>query len=211
MNQPIRIFIVDDHPIVRDGLRGVFANDQEFIIVGEAAHGAEALEQLKHFEVQVVLMDLRMPGMSGVETIRELCRHKFAPNVLVLTTYDADADVIAAIEAGATGYLLKDAPRDLLIQAVRTAAKGEAVLSPAVASRLIGQMRSPANDTLSNREREILELLATGASNSSIASTLFISESTVKTHLIHLYAKLGVRERAAAVGEAYRRGILSPK
>jgi DNA-binding NarL/FixJ family response regulator len=209
MSTPIRLLLVDDHPVVRDGLRGMFADDPEITVVGEAADGAEALELVRRERVDVVLMDLRMPGIPGVETIRHLRQHSPATRVLVLTTYDSDRDVLAAIEAGATGYLLKDAPRDELVRAVRATARGEAVLSPAVASRLIGQIRGPASEPLSVREHEVLALIAKGASNSEIAAALFISEATVKTHLLHLYAKLGVRDRAGAVGEAYRRGLLS--
>ena len=204
----IRLFLVDDHPIVRDGLRGVFANDPHFTVVGEAANGAEALEQLRQYTVDVVLMDLRMPEMGGVAAIQALRRVQPTTPILVLTTYDTDSDVVAAIEAGATGYLLKDAPREALVRAVRAAAAGEAVLSPSVASRLISQVRKPATDTLSQRERDVLHQLANGATNREIAATLFVSEATVKTHLLHLYEKLGVRDRAAAVGEAYRRGLL---
>jgi DNA-binding NarL/FixJ family response regulator len=209
MSGPIRLLIVDDHPVVRDGLRGVFADDPDFVVVGEAANGAEALAQVRAQPVDVVLMDLRMPELGGVEAIRELRRRTPAPNVLVLTTYDTDGDVIPAIEAGATGYLLKDAPRETLVRAVRAAANGESVLSPSVASRLMGQLRTPAAAALSQREREVLALIATGATNRAIAAALFISEATVKTHLLHIYAKLGVQDRAGAVGESYRRGLLS--
>lgn len=209
MRAVIRVLIVDDHPVVRDGLRGLFADDPTITVVGEAADGAEALALVGRAAVDVVLMDLRMPGMGGAEAIRQLRAVSPTTHVLVLTTYDGDRDVLPAIEAGATGYLLKDAPREVLVAAVRTTARGEAVLSPAVAGRLMGQVRAPAGETLSAREREVLTLIANGASNGEVAATLFISEATVKTHLLHLYAKLGVRDRAGAVGEAYRRGLLS--
>jgi DNA-binding NarL/FixJ family response regulator len=205
---PIRLLIVDDHPIFRDGLRGVFANDQDFQVVGEAANGIEAIARLGHLPVDVVLMDLRMPGMGGVEAIRRLRETMPSVRVLVLTTYDTDSDVLPAIEAGATGYILKDAPSDELIRAVRAAFKGESALSPSVASRLLGQVRQPAGDALSQREREVLRLIAEGATNREAAARLFVSEATIKTHLLHIYEKLGVRDRAAAVGEAYRRGLL---
>jgi DNA-binding NarL/FixJ family response regulator len=208
VSAPIRLLIVDDHPVVRDGLRGIFAGDPAIVVVGEAGDGAEALAVVERAAVDVVLMDLRMPGMGGVEAIRALRAASPQTHVLVLTTYDGDRDVLPAIEAGATGYLLKDAPREELVRAVQATARGEAVLSPAVAGRLMGQVRGPAGAALSEREREVLALIAQGASNSAIAAALFISEATVKTHLLHLYAKLGVRDRAGAVGEAYRRGML---
>jgi DNA-binding NarL/FixJ family response regulator len=153
-------------------------------------------------------MDLRMPEMGGVEAITRLRRTAPAVRVLVLTTYDTDSDVLPAIEAGATGYLLKDAPREELIRAVRAAFAGEAVLSPAVASRLMGQVRKPPPEVLSQRELEVLALIADGATNRQAAAKLFVSEATVKTHLLHIYEKLGVRDRAA-VAEAYRRRLLT--
>jgi DNA-binding NarL/FixJ family response regulator len=207
--EPIRLLIVDDHPIVRDGLRGVFADDPDFAVVGEAANGEKALTQLSHLRVDVVLMDLRMPEMGGVEAIRRIRETSPTVRVLVLTTFDTDSDVLPAIEAGATGYLLKDAPRDELIRAVQAAFKGEAVLSPSVASLLLWQIRQPTSEALSQREREVLRLIANGATNREAAAHLFLSEATIKTHLLHIYDKLGVRDRAAAVGEAYRRGLLS--
>jgi DNA-binding NarL/FixJ family response regulator len=210
---PIRLLIVDDHPIVRDGLRGVLEGDPDFAVVGEASDGLEALARVAEAEsgVDVVLMDLRMPRMGGVEAIQKLREQAPDVRVLVLTTYDTESDVLPAIEAGATGYLLKDAPRDELVRAVRSAHKGEAVLAPSVAQRLLGKLREPAPaavDGLTDRELEVLRLVADGSTNREAARKLFISEATVKTHLLHLYAKLGVRDRAAAVGEAYRRGLL---
>jgi DNA-binding NarL/FixJ family response regulator len=203
----IRLLIVDDHPIVRDGLRGVFAAEADLEVAGEAADGAEALA--KAGGADVVLMDLRMPGMGGVEAIRRLRDTHPGVRVLVLTTFDTDSDVLPAVEAGATGYLLKDAPREELLRAVRSAYRGESVLSPSVAGRLMGRVRRPADDTLSKREREVLALVADGTTNREAARRLFVSEATIKTHLLHIYDKLGVRDRAAAVGEAYKRGLLS--
>jgi DNA-binding NarL/FixJ family response regulator len=208
---PITILIVDDHPVVRDGLRGIFTGDERFEVVGEAANGAEAITLAQAHRPDVVLMDLRMPEVDGVTAISELVRRKVPSRILVLTTYDTDSDVLPAIEAGATGYLLKDAPRDELFRAVEAAARGQAVLSPAVATRLMGQMRAPATENLSQRELEVLGLIARGSTNREAAAALFISEATVKTHLLHLYAKLGVKDRAAAVAVAFERGLLSPR
>ncbi|MEU8155364.1 response regulator transcription factor [Micromonospora sp. NPDC048986] len=210
MTAPIRLLIVDDHPVVRDGLRGMFTGDGDFQVVGEAADGSEALVLVATLRPDVVLMDLRMPGMDGVTAIGRLARSGSAARVLVLTTYDTDADVLPAIEAGATGYLLKDTPREDLVRAVRAAARGESVLAPSVAGRLMGRLRAPAEEPLSQRELEVLTLVARGASNREAAARLFISEATVKTHLLHLYAKLGVNDRAAAVATAYDRGLLTP-
>ncbi|MFG2124213.1 response regulator [Streptomyces sp. NPDC048710] len=204
----ISLLIVDDHPVVRDGLRGMFESAPGFTVLGEAAGGVEALERAAALDPDVILMDLRMPGGGGVHAIAELTRRGARAKVLVLTTYDSDSDTLPAIEAGATGYLLKDAPRDELFTAVRAAAEGRTVLSPAVASRLVHAVRTPRNEPLSTREREVLTLVAKGTSNREIARELFISEATVKTHLTHLYTKLGVKDRAAAVAVAYDRGIL---
>lgn len=204
---PIRLLIVDDHPIVRDGIRGMFANDPGFEVLAEAGDGTQAVELARALNPDVILMDLRMPKTDGVTAIKELVRLGVSARVLVLTTYDTDKDVLPAIEAGATGYLLKDTQRDDLIRAVRTAARGEAVLSPSVATRLMGQVRAPA-DPLSARELEILELVAQGTTNREVAARLFISEATVKSHLLHIYTKLGVNDRAAAVATAFRRGLL---
>ena len=202
----IRLLIVDDHPVVRDGLSGIFSGAEGFEVVGQAADGDEAVELARRLKPDVVLMDLRMPRMDGVAAIRQLPGQR----VLVLTTYDADTDVLPAIEAGATGYLLKDAPRSELYRAVRAAARGEAVLSPPVATRVLRAARAE-EPVLSAREVEVLELVARGSTNREAAERLFISEATVKTHLIHIYAKLGVPDRASAVATAYDRGLLKPR
>jgi len=207
---PIRILIVDDHPVVRDGLRGLFAGDPGFEVVAEAENGREAVSRTEAFDPDVVLMDLRMPVLDGVGATREIVERGLDARVLIVTTYDTESDVLPAIEAGATGYLLKDTPRDELRKAVRAAAAGESALSPPVARRLLGQVRQPAKDTLSEREMEILATVAQGATNKEIAARLFISEATVKTHLLHVYEKLEVNDRAAAVGAAYERGLLTP-
>ncbi|GAA2061500.1 MULTISPECIES: response regulator [Streptomyces] len=205
---PISLLIVDDHPVVRDGLRGMFATSTDFTVLGEAADGPTGVELAQRLAPDVVLMDLRMPGGGGVAAIGELVRRRLRCKVLVLTTYDTDSDTLPAIEAGATGYLLKDTPRDELFAAVRAAAEGRTVLSPAVATRLVSRVREPVGEALSTRERQVLGLVAKGSSNREIAAELFISEATVKTHLAHLYTKLGVNDRAAAVATGYERGIL---
>jgi DNA-binding NarL/FixJ family response regulator len=207
----IGLLIVDDHPVVRDGLRGMFTADPRFDVLGEAADGAEAITAAERLRPDVILMDLRMPRTDGVTAIKELAKRGAPARILVLTTYDTDSDVLPAIEAGATGFLLKDAPRDELFRAVEAAARGQAVLSPAVATRLMGQMRQPASEPLSQRELEVLELISRGSTNREAAKQLFISEATVKTHLLHLYAKLGVNDRAAAVATAFSRGYLTAR
>ena len=208
--QPIRLLIVDDHPVVRDGLRGLFEGDPGFQVVGEAVNGHDAVARTLAFNPDVVLMDLRMPELDGVGATRQIVDAGLDAQVLILTTYDTESDVLPAIEAGATGYVLKDTPRDELRDAVRAAAAGETVLSPPVARQLVGQVRQPARGTLSDRELEILKLVAGGATNKAVAGELFISEATVKTHLLHAFEKLGVHHRAAAVAAAYERGLLTP-
>jgi DNA-binding NarL/FixJ family response regulator len=205
----IRIVIADDHPIVRDGLRSLLSAVSDFEVVGEAASGPEAVVRVRDTDPDVVVMDLRMPGGDGVAAVRELQAMGARAAVLVLTTYDTDLDTVAAIEAGATGYLLKEAPGRELIDAVRATASGQTVLSPAVAARLAAHVRAPATAAaLSSREREVLVLVAQGRSNRIIAEELFISEATVKTHLQHVFDKLSVNDRASAVARAYERGIL---
>ena len=204
----IRLLIADDHPVVRDGLKGIFEASGEFEVVGEAANGREAVDRTAALRPDVVLMDLRMPVLDGVSAIRQLAERGVTARVLVLTTYDTDTDVVPAIEAGATGYLLKDSPPDELLRGARAAARGEAVLSPSVATRLLGQVRQPAREPLSQRELDILGLIARGYSNREAAARLFISEATVKTHELHIHAKLGVNARAAAVAVGFERGLL---
>ncbi|PRZ44163.1 LuxR family two component transcriptional regulator [Antricoccus suffuscus] len=205
---PIKILIVDDHPIVRDGLHGVFASDASFEVVGEAGNGIEALRRLEQELVDVVLMDLRMPEMGGVEAIGAIRERWPSVRALVLTTFDTDSDVLPAIEAGAIGYLLKDSSAAELKEGVRAAYAGRPMLAPSVAGRLMGQVGKPAAATLSPRETEVLRLIADGSTNRQAAEKLYIGETTIKTHLLHVYEKLGVRDRAAAVGEAYKRGLL---
>jgi DNA-binding NarL/FixJ family response regulator len=205
----ISLLIVDDHPVVRNGLRGIFTGDPEFEVLGEASDGREAVTLTLVRRPNVVLMDLRMPHTDGVSAIRQLTEQSPETRVLVLTTYSDDSDVLAAIDAGATGYLLKDAPREELLRGVRAAARGESVLSPSVAATLLGRVRAPQREApLSPRELEVLQMIARGATNREAAKQLFISEATVKTHLIHVYAKLGVNDRAAAVAAAYEQQLL---
>ncbi|WP_031466480.1 response regulator [Sciscionella sediminilitoris] len=208
MTTAITLLIADDHPVVRDGLSSMFDRDPGFTVLGQAADGAEAVRLASTLRPDVVLMDLRMPGTDGITAITELARARVPARVLVLTTYDTDNDVLPAIEAGATGYLLKDAPREELLRAVRAAAAGESVLSPSVAARLMNRVRAPETGPLSAREREVLGLIAQGNTNREAAARLFITEATIKTHLLNIYAKLGVGDRAAAVAVAYERGLL---
>lgn len=207
----IRLLIADDHPVVRDGLSSMFASAPGFEVLGAAADGADAVRLAQELRPDVILMDLRMPGMDGLSAIVELARLGVTAHVLVLTTYDSDTDVLPAIEAGATGYLLKDSPREELLRGARAAARGESVLSPTVAARLMNRMRAPAPQLLSPRELEVLELVAAGNTNREAAARLFITEATVKSHLLNIYTKLGVNDRAAAVTEAFHRGLLVPR
>ncbi len=206
--QTIRLLIVDDHPVVQTGLRGMLSAVEDFELLGEAADGLEAIELSDRLKPDVILMDLKMPRMDGVAAIREIKARTPERQILVLTTYDSDADILPAIEAGATGYLLKDTPREELFRAIRAAARGESVVAPTVAARLMGRMRAPAEENLTAREIEVLAQAADGASNKEIAQALHISTATVKTHLLHIYSKLGVEGRTAAVTEALKRGIL---
>jgi DNA-binding NarL/FixJ family response regulator len=207
VSDPIRLLIVDDHPVVRDGLRAVLATQTDLQVVGEADTGAAALAQVATDPPDVVLMDLQMPGLPGVSTIERIREAHPQVRVLVLTTYDTDADITAAIEAGATGYLLKDTPRADLFAAIRAAARGESTLSPAVATRVLGRLRGGV-EALSAREIEVLTAVARGQGNKQVARALHISEATVKTHLLHIYAKLGVADRTAAVTTALARGVI---
>ena len=206
----ISLLIVDDHPVVRDGLRGMFSADPRFEVIGEAGNGAEAITMAVELRPDVILMDLRMPGGDGVSAIRALAERRVPSRVLVLTTYDTDADIMAAMEAGATGYLLKDSPREELFRAAEAVALGQAALAPAVATRLLGQVRQPVTGRLSQREVEVLGVVARGSTNREAARRLFVSEATIKTHLLHVYAKLGVNDRTASVTEAISRGYLTP-
>ena len=204
----IRILIADDHPVVRTGLQGMLAGEGDFEVVGEARDGREAVEEAARLKPDVVLMDLRMPVLDGVAATELIRAGRSETQVLILTTYDTDGDILRALDVGAVGCLLKDSPREELFRAVRAAARGESVLAPAVLSLVMSRMRAPAAETLSDREVEVLRLVARGASNKEAARKLFISETTVKTHLSHIFTKLGVDDRTAAVTVALDRGIL---
>lgn len=205
----VRVVVVDDHPVVRDGVAAMLGSVPDLDVVGQAGSGPEAVRLAEELDPDVVVMDLRMPGGGGVEAVHEMTRRGLRAAVLVLTTYDTDSDTVAAIEAGATGYLLKDSPTATLVEAVRSTAAGETVLSPTVATRLASHVRAPARRApLSAREREVLVLVARGMPNRQIARELFVSEATVKTHLGHVFDKLGAADRAAAVARGYELGIL---
>jgi DNA-binding NarL/FixJ family response regulator len=214
----IRVLIVDDHPIVRSGLVGLLGIEADVEVVGEAGDGEEAITRVSQLRPDVVLMDLRMPRLDGVGATARITAESPSSRVLVLTTYDTDADIIRAVEAGASGYLLKDTPRLQLVEAVRAAARGETVLAPPVAARLVSRLRSPAAvpassataNPLTPREVEVLRAVSRGLSNADIGRALFIGEATVKTHLLRAFAKLGVDDRTRAVTAAMERGILPP-
>ncbi|MDI6101313.1 response regulator transcription factor [Actinoplanes sp. NEAU-A12] len=204
----IRILLVDDHPVVRMGLRGMLDAEPDLTVVGEASSGAEGVELALAERPDIVLMDLRMPGGDGVEATGRILSSAPGVRVMVLTTFESDRDILRAIEAGASGYLLKDASPRELADAVRAAARGETVLAPSVASTVVRQVRSPAPPALSARETEVLRLVAAGLTNADIGRRLFISEATVKTHLLRVFNKLDVADRTAAVTTAMRHGLL---
>jgi DNA-binding NarL/FixJ family response regulator len=204
----VRVLIVDDHPMVRTGLREMLDSAGDIDVIAEASTGTEAVRLAGRLLPDVVLMDLRMPDLDGVAATAEIRRRHPTVHVLVVTTYDTDADIYAAIDAGATGYLLKDARRDDLYTAVRAAARGETTLAPKVASRVLDQIRGVDPTALTRREIEVLRLVAAGCRNRDIARTLHIGEATVKSHLQHIFDKLGVDDRAHAVTVAIERGIL---
>ena len=204
----LRLLVVDDHPVVRMGLVAMLSEHADFEVVGEAADGAEAVVLAASLAPDVVLMDLRMPGMDGTEATARLRGSVNPPAVLVLTTYDTDADIVRAVEAGATGYLLKDAPRETLADAIRRSARGETVLAPPVVAKLANRMRAPVGPSLTDRECEVLGCVAKGLSNAEVGRELHIGEATVKTHLLRAFEKLGVTDRTAAVTAAYRAGLI---
>jgi DNA-binding NarL/FixJ family response regulator len=208
VSEEIRILITDDHPVVRAGLGGMISGEPDFEVVGEARDGKEAMAMTGELKPNVVLMDLRMPEMDGVTAIGHIKAEYPEVQILVLTTYESDADILRAIEMGATGYLLKDTPREELFGAIRLVAEGKSPLAPGVATRLMQRMRGSEEEGLSTREIEVLELVARGTSNKEIAKQLWVSETTVKSHMLHIFDKLGVTDRTAAVTAALKRGII---
>ena len=205
---PITLVVVDDHPVVRQGLVALLGAEPDIDVVGQAPDGAQAVELVLELRPSVVVMDLRMPVMDGVAATTAIREAWPEAAVLVLTTYDTDEAIVRAVEAGASGYLLKDAPPEDLLDAIRRAAAGETVLAPPVAKRLVDRIREPDAVALSLRELEVLREVAGGNTNAGIADRLHISEATVKTHLLHIYDKLAVSDRAAAVAQGYERGLL---
>ena len=214
MPDVIRILIVDDHPVVREGIGAMLAREPDLQVVGEARDGIDAIDKARQLHPDVVLMDLQMPRLDGAEAIRRIRSVDPAINFIVLTTFDSDEFIFKGIEAGARGYLLKDAPRDDLFRAVRAVYRGESLIQPAVATKLLNRFaelsrRGPTEDTLSAREIEVLQLMSRGAPNKEIARRLFISESTVKTHVTNIFQKLGANDRTEAVTIALQRGLIS--
>ena len=206
--RPVRVLVADDHPVVRAGLVAMLSAEPGLEVVGEAASGDETVLLAARHRPEVVLTDLRMPGSSGLAAIRRITAELPGVRVVVLTTYDSDGDILPAVEAGASGYLLKDTPRAGLVDAIFAAARGETVLAPAVAGRLVTRLRGPQPEALSARETAVLAAAARGLTNIQIGRELFISEATVKTHLLRAYTKLGVSSRTAAVTQAIEAGLL---
>ncbi|GAA1782488.1 response regulator [Agromyces lapidis] len=211
---PIRVVVADDHPIVRAGIVGLLGTAAGIEVVGEASNGAEAVELARAEHPDLVLMDLRMPGVDGASATAEIVAGVPGTRVLVLTTYESDEHILSAIEAGAGGYLLKAAPQEEILAGIRAVAGGETVLAPSIAAKLVARVRAGAAETadaapsLSPRELEVLRLVASGRSNPEIARELFIGEATVKTHLLHAFEKLEVNDRTRAVTRAMELGLL---
>lgn len=203
----IRVLVADDHPVVRGGIVGLLGSAGDIEVVGEAADGPTAVAEALRLEPDIVLMDLRMPGFDGDEATARILRVQPGIRVVILTTYESDASILTAIEAGASGYLLKAAPQEEILAGVRSVARGEVALAPAIAAMLVQRVARPAI-TLSPRETEVLALVAQGDSNPTIAGKLFLSEATVKTHLLHVFEKLGVNDRTRAVTKAMELGLL---
>ena len=213
MTEPIRIIIADDHPIVREGLATVLNQEEDLEVVGQAGNGLDAVAQARELQPDIILMDLQMPEMDGVAAIEKIKEESPAIGIIILTTYDTDDYIFRGIEAGARGYLLKDSPPAEVLKAIRAVHQGESLIQPRVAGRLLDRFselsRAPAQvEILSPREVQVLQLIAKSAVNKEIATELLIGESTVKTHIIHIFNKLGVKGRTEAVAEAARRGII---
>ena len=211
--EEIRILIVDDHPVVREGIGSMLKKEADFKVVGEASNGLEAVEKARELAPDVVLMDLRMPEMDGVEAISRIKAEKPEVKFIILTTYSDDEYIFKGIAAGARAYLLKDAPRDELFKAIRMVSRGESLIQPVIASRVLDKLaelsrKTPAGDTLSDREIEVLRLMAGGQSNKDIADHLSITQSTVKTHITSIFQKLNVTTRTEAVTNALKKGII---
>ncbi|MEV5929061.1 response regulator [Streptomyces cellulosae] len=218
-DRPIRVAVVDDQPLIRAGFSMVLAGQDDIEVVGEAEHGQQALDLLDTVDADVVIMDVRMPVMDGIQATERLMRRENPPGVLVLTTFDDDEDAFAALRAGAGGFLLKNAPADQVVHAIRVLAAGESVVAPRITRLLLDRVSdrlAPANgqserlDLLTGRERDVLGLVARGLSNAEIAAELYVAEATVKTHLGNLMAKLHLRDRAQAVVFAYESGLVRP-
>lgn len=203
----IRVLVADDHPIVRGGIVALLSAADDMSVVAEASDGLEAVRLAAEHRPDVVLMDLRMPGLDGDEATARILAANPAARVVILTTYESDASILTAIEAGASGYLLKAAPQEEILAGVRSVARGEVALAPSIAAMLVQRVARPAV-TLSPRETEVLALVAQGSSNPAIAAALFVSEATVKTHLLHVFEKLGVSDRTRAVTRAMELGLL---
>jgi DNA-binding NarL/FixJ family response regulator len=209
VSAPVRILVVDDHAVVRDGITAMLEPHADLVVVGQAADGATAVRLAERLQPDVVLMDLRMRGTDGVTATAQITAGSPAPRVLVLTTYDSDADILRAMAAGAIGYLLKDTPRAELLRAIHAAAQGQATLAPSVATKLVRQMRVPQPEPLSPREHQVLILVAQGETNRGVASRLHVTEATVKTYLARIFAKLGVSDRTAAVTAALSKQLIT--
>ncbi|MGN9909910.1 response regulator [Phytohabitans sp. LJ34] len=205
----VRIVVVDDHAVMRAGVVALLASAPGIEVVAEAANGREAVELVERLRPDVALVDLRMPVLDGVEATTEIVSRGPGTRVLILTTYETDADIERAVEAGAIGYLLKDTTREQLVDAIRAAARGETVLAPRVAQRLVARMRQPAPVALTAREVDVLNAVADGLSNADIGRRLVIAEATVKTHLLRIFAKLDVSDRTHAVVVALERGLIT--
>lgn len=204
----IRVIVADDHPIVRSGIVGLLSSADDIAVVGEAGDGIEAVALATQLSPDIVLMDLRMPLLGGAEATAQILAAHPEARVVILTTYESDENILTAIEAGASGYLLKAAPQEEILAGLRSVARGEVALAPSIAALLVSRMREPARVSLSERETQVLALVAEGNSNRAIALALFVSEATVKTHLIHVFEKLDVKDRTRAVTKAMELGLL---